>query len=55
MAKLKEKSLCKLVGNKILKKNLEAYSELIRDPNFVCGKCGRAAKDKKNLCEPEKI
>ena len=55
MAKLKEKSLCKLVGRKILKKNLSAYTELISDPQFVCTNCGRAANDKKNLCAPAKI
>lgn len=55
MAKLKEKSLCKLVGKKILKKDLNAYKGLINSPQFVCTNCGRAANDKKNLCAPQKI
>jgi hypothetical protein len=55
MAKLKGKSLCKLVGNKMLKKDLEAYMRLIDAPTHVCTKCGRAANSKKNLCQPEKI
>jgi hypothetical protein len=55
VAKVKGKSLCKLVGNKILKKDLKTYIELVDAPGFVCTKCGRAANDKKNLCDPEKI
>ncbi len=55
MAKLKGKSLCKLVGGKALKKDLEAYVRLIDSPKFVCTKCGRAANNKKYLCQPEKI
>ncbi len=26
--------------------------ELIKNPNFICKKCGRVAKENKNLCEP---
>ena len=55
MAKIKGKSLCKRVGNKILKKDFDTYTSLIKDPRFVCTKCGRAAHDKKYLCNPEKI
>ena len=52
MAKLKGKSLCKLVNDKVLKKDLPAYVRLIDAPRYMCGKCGRAANRKKNLCDP---
>ncbi|MCA9875033.1 MAG: hypothetical protein H6659_07910 [Ardenticatenaceae bacterium] len=47
------KTLCDL--NKLLKKDFEAYTALVDSPNFICRKCGRAANEKKNLCEPKKI
>lgn len=55
MAKSKGKSLCKLVKDKILKKDLATYLVLVNDPKFVCKNCGRVANSKKNLCNPAKI
>ncbi len=52
MAKVKGKTLCKLVEGKALKRDLDAYSELVDAPQFVCLRCGRAANRKKNLCDP---
>lgn len=49
------KSLCKLVGKKILKKDPAAYLELVSKPRFVCLNCGRVANSKKNLCNPENM
>jgi hypothetical protein len=49
------KSLCKLVGNKILKKDPAAYIDLVSKPRFVCLNCGRVANSKKNLCKPENM
>ena len=34
------------------KLSLEELKELIQNPHFICKKCGRAAKENKNLCEP---
>jgi predicted RNA-binding Zn-ribbon protein involved in translation (DUF1610 family) len=31
---------------------IEQMKELIRNPKFICKKCGRAAKKAENLCEP---
>ena len=31
------------------------YKELVKDPKFMCKKCGRAAVKKEYLCEPEKL
>jgi hypothetical protein len=47
------KSLCKLVNKKILKDEPGAYVDLVSKPQFICLKCGRVAKIKKNLCNPE--
>jgi hypothetical protein len=49
------KSLCKLVGKKILKEDPAAYIDLISKPKFICINCGRVANSKKNLCKPESI
>jgi hypothetical protein len=49
------KSLCKLVGKKVLKSDPGAYVKLVSKPQFMCLNCGRVANRKKNLCEPENI
>jgi len=47
------KTLCDL--QKLLKKDFDAYAALVDKPHYVCQKCGRAANEKKNVCEPKKI
>ena len=46
------KSLCKL-KKKLLKGDIDRYIVLVRDPEYVCTKCGRVAAQKKRLCEPQ--
>lgn len=48
------KELCKHKKT-TLKENITLYMTLVNQPTHVCGKCGRAANDKKLLCEPVKI
>ena len=50
--KIEKKKLCD-----ISKKNYtdENYIELVKNPEFVCKKCGRVSNNKKNLCSPFKI
>ena len=31
---------------------LAQFKALVRDPNFICRKCGRVAANEENLCEP---
>lgn len=31
---------------------LEQMKALVRDPKFICRKCGRVAAKEENLCEP---
>ena len=35
--------------------SLEQLKEFVRDPNYICNKCGRTAKTASNLCEPVKL
>ena len=41
--------LCNLVNQGI---DLEDYRKLVKNPKFLCKKCGRTAELEKNLCEP---
>ncbi len=50
-----KKTLCKLIKKDFIKDNIADYSSLVKDAVYVCMKCGRVAKDKKNLCKPQKI
>jgi hypothetical protein len=47
-----EKPFCKRVTPGFLKKNLEEYKEWIREPLYVCTKCGRVARRARDLCKP---
>ena len=51
MAKKIPKELCKWKQNDITK-NLAKFSDIVRDPKFVCTKCGRVADKKKRLHKP---
>jgi hypothetical protein len=33
----------------------EYYKGLVKGAKFICRKCGRAAANDQNLCEPEKL
>jgi hypothetical protein len=50
-----EQHLCYLENIGYVATSLEDYKTLVRDPEFVCRNCGRAAASEKNLCEPEKL
>ncbi len=48
------KRMCKW-DKKHLKKDLEAFSESVSAPQYVCAKCIRVANSKKNLCDPQSL
>jgi hypothetical protein len=50
-----DKKLCKLAKDDAADTNFDEYAALVSKPRFICRKCGRAAKEKGNLCKPEKI
>ena len=50
MAK-KEKPLCKWKENDISKK-FDKFADIVRNPKFVCKKCGRVADKKNRLHKP---
>jgi hypothetical protein len=43
--------LCKVVELR----NMKTVAKLSKDARYICFLCGRAAKHKKNLCEPIEI
>jgi hypothetical protein len=54
---------CERIGHKLHlcdmaergEKSLEQMMALIRNPKFICKKCGRVAAKIENLCEPESL
>jgi len=51
---MKSKTLCD-ISDKLFKENPEMIKELVRNAEFICKRCFRSAKKKKNLCKPEKL
>lgn len=47
------KTLCK--KRKKLKRDPDGYALLVREPRFLCAKCGRASAKKKLLCRARPI
>jgi hypothetical protein len=45
------KKLCSLVKKDGLKEDLKGFKKLVREPKFLCKKCGRAAEKEKHLCK----
>ncbi len=43
--------LCRI----ILRKDLARIKELVKDAQFFCKNCGRAAHDEASLCNPSRI
>jgi hypothetical protein len=43
--------LCRI----ILQKDLGRIKELVKDAQFYCKNCGRAARSEENLCNPSRI
>jgi ribosomal protein S27AE len=54
-AKLKGKTLCKLVKNDVLEKHFDAYATLVANARYLCGKCGRVSLDADRLCKPKRL
>ncbi len=53
--KTETESLCCLVKKGFHSDHPKKYKSLLKDSNYMCRKCGRAAADKKNLCKPTAI
>lgn len=47
-----KRTLCKLVKKDFVKEQFSDYQALVADPEYICKKCGRAAKDAASLCKP---
>lgn len=37
------------------RQDLERVKKIVKDAQFFCKKCGRAAREKENLCDPSRI
>lgn len=48
------KELCKLKKS-LLKEDPKTFMRLVTRPTHICTNCGRAANNKKLLCDPIKI
>lgn len=46
-----DKHLCKLVAGR----NMKTAGVLAKNARYICFLCGRAAKNKSNLCEPVEL
>ncbi len=49
-----EKTLCD-ISTKAFKKDPEKVKELVREADYICRRCFRSARSKKNLCKPDKL
>jgi ribosomal protein S27AE len=47
-----EKPFCKRITPAFLKQHLEEYREWVREPRYICKKCGRVARRSRDLCKP---
>ena len=50
-----DKHLCYLNNLRFQASNLEDYKALIKNPEYFCQNCGRAAASSENLCKPVKL
>ena len=48
----KDKHLCKLKKSLLKEGDIEGYLEYIREPKYLCRKCGRMGNSKDNICKP---
>lgn len=49
------KTLCKRVKEDYLKENLKEYIKMVKEPKYICKKCGRVAENEEMLCKPKKM
>ena len=50
-----KRSLCELEKDGVLADDIKAYKKLVRKGKYVCRRCGRSARKKRNLCRPDKL
>jgi len=49
------KKLCDLESEGYVINNFKDYKKLVQHGEYVCFSCGRVARRKKNLCDPERL
>lgn len=51
---MSKKTLCDW-SRKDITKNFDKLTKIVSQPNYICRKCARVAKNDKYLCEPKSI
>lgn len=49
------KKICDLDNEGYVVNHFKDYQKLVRHGEYVCIGCGRVARRKKNLCDPERL
>ena len=47
-----EQHLCQLIATN---EPLDSIKDLVKDAQFICGRCKRVANDECNLCDPQPL
>jgi hypothetical protein len=42
-------------GKKEIEENIAAIAEAVSKPKYICQKCARVSRKKKDLCKPRKL
>lgn len=49
------KKICKLIKESHHDKHFDDYASLVKEPKYICKKCGHVAASEAHLCKPKKI
>ena len=52
---LPDKKMCKIGKKEIIKEHIEEFKKVVKNPAFLCRKCGRVADKEERLCKPLEI
>jgi len=55
MGDSRDKKMCKLLKKDHIEDDFEFVRSLVRDPKFICKKCGRVANEENRICKPKSL
>lgn len=55
ISSLPDGNMCKISKKDYLDKFFEEFKALVKEPEYICKKCGRVAKDKGRLCAGKEL
>ncbi|MCX6089411.1 MAG: hypothetical protein NTX88_03355 [Candidatus Atribacteria bacterium] len=50
-----DRHLCHLQYSGYMNQHFDDFKPLVKNPQYICRKCGRAAASETSLCQPEKL